>query len=108
MFNIIRLITIKSIALIALLSSTQVLADETYLCNYGNKERVISVVYENQETNLPCEVRYEKEGVSEVLWSAQHQIGYCEEKSEIFVQKQISWGWNCGNVNSDGDASQAQ
>ena len=70
-------------------------ADETYTCTYGPDERVISVVYQDQEAKVPCEVRYQKDGVTETLWSAQEEVGYCEEKAKAFVEKQRGWGWNC-------------
>jgi len=71
------------------------LADETYVCTYGQQERVISVVYQDQEMKVPCEVRYEKDGTTTTLWTAENEAGYCEQKAEDFVQKQREWGWIC-------------
>jgi len=70
-------------------------ADDTVVCTHGGKERVISVVYETPSSKVPCEVRYQKEGELKTLWRATAQTGYCEEKAQGFVQKQISWGWQC-------------
>ena len=70
-------------------------ADESYVCTYGEKERVIAVVYQDQEMKLPCEVHYTKDGITETLWSAENQPGYCEEKARELVQKQRDWGWLC-------------
>lgn len=78
-----------------LMLATTVAADETYTCTYGPGERVISVVYQDQEAKVPCEVQYQKEGVTETLWSAQDEVGYCEEKAKAFVEKQRGWGWSC-------------
>ena len=78
-----------------LMFATTVASDETYTCTYGADERVISVVYQDQEAKVPCEVRYQKEGVTETLWSAQEEVGYCEEKAKAFVEKQRGWGRNC-------------
>lgn len=70
-------------------------ADETYYCTYGQQTRVISIVYENQDAEVPCEVRYRKDGGTEVLWSADSQQGYCESKAQSFVDQHDEWGWRC-------------
>lgn len=78
----------------ALLAGTAV-ADVTTTCTNAGQERIITIVYQDQATKVPCEVRYTKDGVTETLWSAQNQLGYCEEKVEAFVEKQRGWGWTC-------------
>jgi len=70
-------------------------ADETYTCTQGDQERIITIVYQDQAAKVPCEVRYQKGDVTETLWSAQNEAGYCEEKAEAFVEKQRGWGWDC-------------
>ena len=79
---------------VGLLAGTAV-ADETYICTHGTQERIITIIYQDQEAKIPCEVQYQKEGVTETLWSAQGQVGYCEEKAQAFVEKQRGWGWSC-------------
>ena len=79
---------------VGLLAGTAV-ADETYICTKGSQERIITIVYEDQEAKIPCEVQYQKEGVTETLWNAQNQVGYCEEKTQAFLEKQRGWGWSC-------------
>ena len=44
---------------------------------------------------VPCEVRYQNEGVAETLWSAQEEFGYFEEKAKALVDKQRVWGCKC-------------
>jgi hypothetical protein len=70
-------------------------ADETYTCTHGTMERIISVVYQDQMAKIPCEVQYQKNGMTETLWNAQNEVGYCEMKAQEFVEKQRGWGWNC-------------
>jgi hypothetical protein len=70
------------------------LAGTTYVCTSGDMERKIEVVYLGAGT-VPCEVRYTKNGNTEVLWSAQAEGGYCEAKAAEFVEKQRGWGWEC-------------
>ena len=83
-------------ALFTLAFSQLALADTTYVCTHGDSERVIEVVYLSSSGTAPCEVRYTKNGVTEVLWSAQAEEGYCDVKGEAFVEKQRGWGWDCG------------
>ena len=88
---------ITSLCLVVTLSliATFAVANETYLCTYGQEERIISVVYQDQVKKVPCEVRYQKDGVTETLWDAKGEVGYCEEKAKAFVEKQRGWGWRC-------------
>ena len=51
-----RLIIPLLVLALSLLASV-CLADEIYVCTYGPQERVISVVYQDQEMKVPCEVR---------------------------------------------------
>ena len=78
-------------------------ADESYVCTHGQKERVISVVYGDQATKLPCDVRYQKDGDTQTLWHAENEEGYCKQKAVEFVQKQEGWGWDCTEGAMDED-----
>ena len=70
-----------------------------YKCTYGDMVRRVEILTE-PGVPVPCEVHYYKDteapGDTQVLWSAQAQVGYCEEKTEAFVAKLESWGWDCG------------
>ncbi|MDG5467165.1 hypothetical protein P9J64_02385 [Deltaproteobacteria bacterium IMCC39524] len=92
-----RLTTLCLAASLGLLATTAI-ADETYTCTNSSQERVVSVVYQDQEAKVPCEVRYQKDSVTETLWRAQDEVGYCEEKARAFVEKQRGWGWNCNET----------
>ena len=89
----------KKLALIALLLPVSALAQENQAthCQLGDAVRVIEVVYP-QATALPCEVQYSKDGVTNVLWRANAEAGYCEQKAAEFAEKQRGWGWNCTAV----------
>lgn len=67
----------------------------SYICTLDDNQRTIEVVYLEQDKPAPCEVRYIKDSVSQVLWSARRQEGFCELKAEAFMQKQTGWGWSC-------------
>ena len=70
---------------------------ESWSCRQDNDVREVHV----QRTGsgpVPCEVVYKKltEGVEDqVLWNAQNQANYCEEKAAEFVAKLEGWGWTC-------------
>ena len=57
-------------------------------------------IYTEPGKTVPCEVHYFKDteapGESEVLWSAEAQAGFCEQKAAEFVAKLQGWGWQCG------------
>ena len=88
-------LTILCLTIALSMLASLAIADETYVCTYGQEERVITVVYQDQEAKVPCEVRYEKDGTTTTLWTAENEAGYCEEKAQDFVQKQREWGWIC-------------
>lgn len=86
---------ILCLVMLTLLLAGHALADEITTCTNGPDERVISVVYLDPGYQVPCEVHYQKEGVTKTLWSAQSEVGYCEERAAAFVEKQRGWGWDC-------------
>jgi hypothetical protein len=67
--------------------------------NCSNSDLVREVVVQYPEGGaLPCNVIYKKqtEGFEDqVLWSAETEEGYCEEKARGLVDKLESWGWVC-------------
>lgn len=83
------------VAVAALSFSSAAFANEVYTCTHAGQQRVINVVYVNEGQLVPCQVTYDKGAGAKVLWSAQYQAGYCEEKAEAFVEKQKGWGWTC-------------
>lgn len=67
-------------------------------CENGEHVRIISVVYDNPETDTVCEVTYEKSTGIQTLWSANNERDYCLDKAIAFVEKQEGWGWTCSNL----------
>lgn len=92
----------RSLILVAALVSTNVFAinDQTTICTLGENQRKISIVYP-QQTLVPCEVQYTKNGETQVLWNARAETGYCEEKASTFIEKQKGWGWSCEAENNN-------
>jgi hypothetical protein len=89
-----KLIVVSVVITLGLLVGNAV-ADEIYTCTQGDQERIITIVYQDQAAKVPCEVQYQKNGVTETLWNAQNEVGYCESKAQEFVEKQSGWGWDC-------------
>lgn len=94
----------KSLVCLSLLSllvvSFAAMAGEDFVCENNGSKRIVSIVYQNQEASVPCEVRYDKGQGVETLWSAQSESGYCETKANQFIAKQESWGWSCERFES--------
>ena len=86
----------KLLILTSILISGSALANEfpTTLCQHGEQQRKIEVVY-TQGAQLPCEVHYTKSSGTQVLWKAQGEAGYCEAKATALIEKQKGWGWQC-------------
>jgi hypothetical protein len=67
-------------------------------CKHDEQVRVITVVYDNPETDTVCEVTYEKSTGVQTLWSANNDRDYCLDTATAFVEKQEGWGWTCSNL----------
>ena len=83
-----------TLVLLAGVFSLQAAENQITHCQLGDAVRIIEVVYP-QGTELPCEVHYTKDGQNSVLWRANTETGYCEQKAADFAEKQRGWGWNC-------------
>lgn len=73
---------------------------ESWSCRHGNDVREIHIERTTTEA-VPCEVVYKKltEGVADqVLWNAQNDDSYCDEKAEGLVAKLESAGWVCAET----------
>lgn len=92
-----HLIIVLSAALVPALALGE--GETSYQCSHGDLQRRVEILYETGG-NLPCEVHYHKDteapGESQVLWRAMNEAGYCEERTEAFITKLRSLGWNCG------------
>ena len=69
-------------------------------------------IYTEPGVTVPCEVHYFKDteapGQSEVLWSAQSQAGYCEQKATEFVARLEGWGWDCNASDAAAPAAEPE
>ncbi len=79
---------------------------DSWSCRLGNDVREV-YIEQTSSAPAPCQVIYRKltEGVEDqVLWDAQHDAAYCEEKAGAFVSKLEGWDWTCVETIRDSDA----
>ena len=81
--------------LTCLVCSLSANASEDYVCDNNGEKRIVSIVYQDEQALVPCEVRYDKGQGVETLWVAKSEVGYCEARVNEFIGKQESWGWRC-------------
>jgi hypothetical protein len=69
------------------------------LCKIGEVMRRVEVRYYEEEKQVPCEVHYYKDteepGEDRVLWRAENQADFCENKMSAFVDELTGLGWYC-------------
>ncbi|MCO7226735.1 hypothetical protein [Pleionea sp. CnH1-48] len=92
----------NTIIAIAAMTSLSLFAIENQVtvCTQGDAQRKIEIVYPQGE-ETPCEVQYTKASGMQVLWKAEAQLGYCEEKAAAFIEKQRGWGWQCETLSAE-------
>ena len=89
------------IVVVSLFSPVVVYAD-SWSCSHDNDVREVHIM--RSGVAVPCEVVYKKltEGVEDqVLWNANNDASYCEEKARGFIEKLESWGWVCAETIRD-------
>ena len=84
---------------VALLPTLVMAADDGQTqCDYNGLVRRV-VIMSEPGVSVPCEVHYYKDseapGEDQVLWSADSQAGFCEEKAAELIAKLEGWGWQC-------------
>lgn len=80
---------------------------DSWSCRHGNDVREVHTV-QTTEAPVPCQVVYKKltEGAEDqILWNAQNDAAYCEEKATTFITKLESWGWTCVETIQDETAA---
>lgn len=81
---------------LSLLAPLSAYAD-SWSCSNGNLVREVHIE-QPSSAPVPCSVVYKKpsEGIDDqVLWNAQKDASYCDEKASGFIVKLESWGWVC-------------
>jgi len=79
------------------------------ICREGDLIRIVTVVYSDPGSAVPCEVTYEKpaEGFSMTLWRANDEVGFCEAQAKEFLNKMSALGWHC-EPEPDHDSAKVQ
>jgi len=76
---------------------------DSWSCSRDNNVREVHIE-RTTSAPVPCNVVYKKqtEGVEDqILWNANSDETYCEEKAKELVAKLESWGWVCIETISD-------
>jgi hypothetical protein len=94
----------KPLAIVVLVACVPALAvaqsTRSYSCTNGNLTRRVEVAHVGA-ADVPCEVRYYKEGEEpQVLWRAEVDSGYCEAQARDFIVKLQGLGWTCSDAGS--------
>lgn len=86
-------------ALLPVLFGATLVGKVRRVCDRGGVKRVIDVIYDNPATRMGCKVLYDKrqEGAwrKKILYQAQYEPDFCEEKTQTLVRQLESWGWRC-------------
>ena len=86
-----------------------------YRCALDELTRRVEILSE-PGVRVPCEVHYYKDtempGEDQVLWSAQNEAGYCEDRAAEFVERLRGMGWTCWDAGdteagAEGDDTEA-
>lgn len=83
--------------IIALLTMPTGAYAQSWSCEHNNLIREVKVERATTEP-APCSVVYNKESEgfeSKVLWTANTDGAYCEDKAKGLVEKLEGWGWAC-------------
>ena len=76
---------------------------ESWSCSKSNDVREVHIERTTSEP-VPCQVLYKKqtEGMEDqVLWNANNDAAYCEEKAQGLIAKLESVGWVCAETVRD-------
>lgn len=96
MFRFLRVACVVTLAFIS-----QAFAGQDLICRKINQaSRHYSIVFEKTETDLPCSVVDKTNQQNHrVLWRAEHERSYCQEKIRDLVNRLKAQGWRCTATN---------
>ena len=96
--------------LTAMLTAPATALADSWSCSSSNNVREVHID-RPADAYVPCEVIYKKltEGVEDqVLWNAQNDDSYCEEKANAIIAKLEGWGWVCRETVAEGDVKESE
>jgi len=94
--------TFRNITLALLIAPASAYAD-AWSCSHDNDVREVQIK-RSTSSPVPCDVVYRKqtEGVEDqILWNANNDDSYCDEKAQGLVAKLETAGWVCTETISD-------
>ena len=94
--------TVRILTVILLITPVSAYAD-SWSCSRGNDVREVHIEL-TTSSPVPCHVVYKKqtEGVEDqILWSANNDDSYCDEKAQGLVARLESFEWVCTETISE-------
>ena len=91
-------VPILTLTLALIATNAPLAAGDAWTCTNGKLERSVTLYYPQAPASVPCRVYYGKRNenvIPRVIWSAEHDAGYCEVKAAAFVARLQSLGWSC-------------
>ncbi len=83
-------------------------ASAKMVCTHGSARRTVAVESRAESAPVPCSVRYTKEpeGIDTILWRAEVDRAFCEDKAADLAARLRVSGWRCLEAPAPGVATE--
>ena len=90
---------------------SQAETEEAFTCRHGQVERRVELQSADATSHVPCRVVYWRDArqsaKGQALWTADHDFGFCIERTRDLVQRLEEGGWSCTKTASPTSAAQS-
>jgi hypothetical protein len=85
--------------------------EEAFTCRRGQEERRVELQSADAAERVPCQVLYWRDaarpGNGQAMWQADHDFGFCIERTRDLVQRLEEGGWSCEKTAPPSSAAQS-
>ncbi len=85
--------------------------EEAFTCRHGQEERRVELQSADAASRVPCQVVYWRDARQaangEAIWTADHDFGFCIERTRDLVQRLEEGGWSCAKIAPPTSAAQS-
>jgi hypothetical protein len=85
--------------------------EEAFTCRHGQVERRVELQSTDATSHVPCQVVYWRDARQsangQTLWTADHDFGFCIERTRDLVQRLEEGGWSCAKIAPPTSAAQS-
>jgi hypothetical protein len=85
--------------------------EEAFTCRHGQEERRVELQSADATSRVPCQVVYwrdaRKSANGQAIWTADHDFGFCIERTRDLVQRLEEGGWSCAKIAPPTSAAQS-